>query len=172
MSFDAIVQDINADEAKAKGVVSGLVSKVTDRLPASVPARIEVITEKTSHLRSFATPLMVFCVIVGAYRYGGSEARADLEAYRVSAAEALTKEKQRQIDATASITSDAQTRQDDAEARATALQSRIDSYVAELRTRPVDARCTVNDADMRRLQQVGTPTRHRGRPGKPAASAE
>ena len=93
MSFDAIVSGINTAEAKAQGVVSGLVSKVTDRLPATVPAKIEVITEKTTHLRSFATPLLVFAVIVGAYRYGGTEARADLEAYRASAAIAVSKER-------------------------------------------------------------------------------
>lgn len=168
MSFDAIAQDVAAGEAKAKG----LLSRITDRLPAAVPAKIEVITEKTTKLRSFATPLLVFAVIVGAYRYGGSEARADLEAYRASAAAALSAEQAREATLTASIRDAADRRQGTDAARAAELQSRIDAYVSELRTRPVDARCTLDDADLRRLREVGTPARHRGRPGKPAAPAE
>ena len=163
--FDSIVAEASIVEARAKG----LGARIASWLPASAPARIEVVAERTSHVRSIVMPLLVVAAMVWAYRSGGESARADLNAYRVSAAEAIAAEKQREDMVSQAIRDAADKRQTTDKQHADALQSRIDDYANALASRPADARCSLTDDDVRRLRE-NAPSRHRNRPSEPARS--
>ena len=137
----------------------------------TVPAKVTVATEAHgSVIGTRVKDIGLMILLLGAYHVGGSEERAEFACYRVANAQALAAAKQHEIEATAAITAESRRRQDAADARASALQSRIESYVADLRSRPVDARCSLSDSDVRRLRD-DAPRAHR-RPAHAADPAE
>ena len=176
--FDTIVAEAGQAEAKAAGFLGGLKTKANGlaaglwaRVPMTVPAKVEA--SAAAHGSVIGTGLktvVVLALMWGAYHVGGSETREEFAAYRAADASALAAAKQHEIEATASITAESRKRQDAADARATALQARIESYVADLRSRPADARCSLTDSDVRSLRD-GAPRAHR-RPAHAAPGPE
>jgi hypothetical protein len=108
----------------------------------------------------FARYAAVGCIAVALFTFGRADgkraAMADCQTGALRAAlagqRARAEELERQAAASSKIATDAAARTIDAERLATEAERKSDEYQAELAARPVDSRCTLDDADIRRLR--------------------
>ena len=106
---------------------------------------------------------------------GGSHERGRLDAMVAEERRVAEVERIRQADALRDVQAASDLRAEQAQSAADDANGRIESYVAQLQHRPVDARCTLTGADLRGLRDFApgsaAPRPHR-RPARAAEGAE
>ena len=164
-AFDSIASIAAREEARARDVAT------------AATARVEVVVNKRHGV------LAALCCLViagGAYwegrvdgsaRYDAEHAR--FEGFIADERTKATEEHARQAAALRDVQAASDLRAEQSATATTDLQSRIDAYVAQLQHRPVDARCTLTDADLHGLRDLapGAARPHR-RPARAAAHEE
>lgn len=159
-AFDSIAATAASDVARVKETVAPTVTKVE-----------VLVGQRAGILRRIGTSLLALGAVVYAYHAGGEASRSRYEAFVAEERRVAEVERARQAQASAAIEDAAARRVTAAQSQADQLQRNIDSYVQELAHRPVDARCTLTDADLRGLREpLGTPRAHRRPTGAPRRS--
>ena len=157
-AFDSIASTAATDVARARDAVAPTVTKVE-----------VLVGQRAGILRRIGTSLLALGAVAYAYHAGGEVSRSRYEAFVAEERRVAEAERVRQAQARSEIENAANRRADAAQAEATDLRGRIDAYVAQLAARPVDARCTLTDRDLRGLRDFPSAARSHRRPARPAS---